>query len=440
MLTENEFLNDLFSRNDAMLHVFQTTLLCAALFTGVILYSSLMPSAKKRRLSHVRPKQSVPFIVLEAPNWKVLSNSLNSYRRETHQALEQLSMALEVSMAEEDKLGLLSGRFSDYLSEKIERLSDLYDSDLQVLAKRVVVPFTATLSLPNEAKKVVFSTQASQLTVNDAGNSQQRFTWSNTNASRFQDPYDSVRQVIAHLVRDWSSDGAILRKALYGWCILQLQNRSVPSGPVLVPGAGLGRLAWEIAFALDRSVEAVEFSLSMAAAANSIFNYDENMKVSFSSKFSLHPYSADAFRNEVNSKTRYDRVSIPDVDVKLSGGSLSYTVGSFQIENFPFEYYASVVTCFFLDTATTLYDYLTTISAVLMKGGYFINIGPLQWHRNGLLPVSVDELRMIIESMGVFEIILWTNRDIPINYRDDHRRKSTHHDAYCPLQFVLQKK
>ena len=39
-----------------------------------------------------------------------------------------------------------------------------------------------------------------------------------------------------------------------------------------------------------------------------------------------------------------------------------------------------VVTCFFIDTAHNVFDYLQTINNVLKVGGLWVNIGPLHWH------------------------------------------------------------
>eukprot|EP00604_Paraphysomonas_vestita_P003560 CAMPEP_0174823668 /NCGR_PEP_ID=MMETSP1107-20130205/26628_1 /TAXON_ID=36770 /ORGANISM="Paraphysomonas vestita, Strain GFlagA" /LENGTH=132 /DNA_ID=CAMNT_0016047177 /DNA_START=516 /DNA_END=911 /DNA_ORIENTATION=+ len=40
----------------------------------------------------------------------------------------------------------------------------------------------------------------------------------------------------------------------------------------------------------------------------------------------------------------------------------------------------AIVTCFFLDTAPVVMDYIQTIQNALKPGGYWINIGPLLYH------------------------------------------------------------
>eukprot|EP01103_Thecamoeba_quadrilineata_P018360 TRINITY_DN694_c0_g1_i6.p2 TRINITY_DN694_c0_g1~~TRINITY_DN694_c0_g1_i6.p2 ORF type:complete len:116 (+),score=16.35 TRINITY_DN694_c0_g1_i6:955-1302(+) len=68
-------------------------------------------------------------------------------------------------------------------------------------------------------------------------------------------------------------------------------------------------------------------------------------------------------------------------------------------------FYDCVVTCFFLDTATNIFDYIETITQLLRPGGFWINFGPLLYHhasdlRKRSIELSYDELRLVIESYG----------------------------------------
>lgn len=424
---------------------------------GCILHKTrtrIVVSAISSNYSFVVRKQqhydSVPFVVSKEPDWKVLRKSLDVYRGEARHALEQLSVALEVVLAEESRV-CTSLKFSDHLQDKIHRLSDLYDKDLETLQQLVLVPFPTTLALPDYAYAEVLTSQPNRDNVEEK--EQQSFTWWSGSPSRRlledQRPYDSGRQVVAHLVRDWSaSEGAPIRASIYSWCVEQLKIYP-PKGPVMVPGAGLGRLAWELATNLGCFVEAVESSISMAAAARAILHINKQGSTWLANSFELHPYALDDFTNEVQSSARYDSVRFPDVVPRVMHGSLSYTVGDFGYESMRHlrNYYGAVITCFFVDTSTTIYDYLTTISMILATGGVWVGLGPLQWHVNSKVPVAVDELRMIVESFcdnsadkPVFEILHWSVDTQPVGYRDHGRRQSTHFDAYCPLRFVLRKK
>lgn len=60
-----------------------------------------------------------------------------------------------------------------------------------------------------------------------------------------------VREALKHFVRDWSEEGRKERSQTFGFVLDALRKLESDVGrrtkkPVLVPGAGLGRLAWEI--------------------------------------------------------------------------------------------------------------------------------------------------------------------------------------------------
>ena len=98
------------------------------------------------------------------------------------------------------------------------------------------------------------------------------------------------------------------------------------------------------------------------------------------------------------------------------------------------------VTCFFIDTATNIYEYLETIRELLRPGtGVWINVGPVQWHHNALLRPSVDELKDMIEACG-WKIRVWSIDTAPVSYRDENDANAlppmTSYDGYRPLRFV----
>ena len=50
-----------------------------------------------------------------------------------------------------------------------------------------------------------------------------------------------------------------------------------------------------------------------------------------------------------------------------------------------------VMTCFFLDTAVNVLDYLDVIKNILKPGGIWINFGPLEWHWANAPPLQTQE-------------------------------------------------
>jgi carnosine N-methyltransferase len=85
---------------------------------------------------------------------------------------------------------------------------------------------------------------------------------------------DKVRSTIKQCVRDWSFEGELERKECYD-PILQTLMSYYPDNRsnirVLVPGAGLGRLAWEIA-RIGFETQGNEFSYFMLLTSNFILN------------------------------------------------------------------------------------------------------------------------------------------------------------------------
>ena len=431
-----------------------------ALVLAVTVVWYWVPSFRTKRMHHRTVSQyttsnlnqsSIQIITINTINWNVVQYALKSYRTETNAALEHLSMTLEVVISEENQHGCESRssdwKLSNHIRRKILRLSELYDQDMEILENELLVPFPTIQALPHTMVAAVSSVTQE---TNDADKTETNFTWwsdkSNQTFTNKVETYDSIRQVVAHIVRDWSStEGAQNRDALYLWCVQQLRYyQYVPSnGPVLVPGAGLGRLAWDISRNLHCTVEAIESSVCMTAAAYSILNVHRK------NTFVLHPFAADSFSNEIDDEARYDAIYFPDVNPAMGVGTVSYTVGTFGFEKMQHcsNQYGAVVTSFFIDTATTVYDFITTVAMVITYGGLWINVGPLQWHINNKVPVSVNELRLILENFRdhrtgklVFRILHWSVDEIPIRYRNHGgRHRSTYYDGYCPLRFVMRK-
>jgi carnosine N-methyltransferase len=246
--------------------------------------------------------------------------------------------------------------------------------------------------------------------------------------------YDSAMHIITHITRDWSYLGLAIRTSLYDWCIEKLSTYRNQGDRILIPGAGLGRLTWDV-FRNGYNVEGNEISIVMATAAFHVLHGNVSGKV--------HPFAMDYLMNEVMSSDRYQSVEFPDIDIQMidNGLSLSYTIGDFveiYSETSYKNQYDSIVTCFFIDTASNIYEYIITIRNALKNGGVWVNVGPLQWHMNAKLHPSGDELKSIVQRMG-FDIQEWSVDDEAINYRYDDKEERTRHtkyEGYKPLRFV----
>lgn len=228
-----------------------------------------------------------------------------------------------------------------------------------------------------------------------------------------------VSSVLKSLARDWSAEGQAERDMTYNPIKATIQkylplprNKSAflatsstatvtlpskgqpPRRPIkiCVPGAGVGRLACELA-SLGYAVQGNEFSLYMLLASDFILN---GGVASPEKPLRISPFLLES-RNvkEAGDPTR--PIPIPDVDPyslmsdRPSGGEVeppefSMAGGEFvSIYSSPREKGAwdCVVACFFLDTSPCVVEYLQVIHHMLRPGGYLVNFGPLLWHWSG---------------------------------------------------------
>lgn len=203
--------------------------------------------------------------------------------------------------------------------------------------------------------------------------------------------YTTLRQ----LYRDWSAEGKVERKACYA-PVLQALNAEFSATPiakrgnikVLVPGAGLGRLPFDICKA-GYAVEGNEISYHMIIMSNHILNHTTSGQ-----QYKLYPW-AFGFSNHLRREHQLQCVMIPDVHPgtelsiaskgmeihafdRLSMSSSDFCVAYRQEE--AREQYDAVSTVFFIDTAPNIIAYIETVKDCLKKGGLWINLGPLLWH------------------------------------------------------------
>lgn len=235
---------------------------------------------------------------------------------------------------------------------------------------------------------------------------------------------DKVRSTLKQFYRDWSKEGEEERRVCYG-PILQELDRRFGDGErgkinVLVPGAGLGRLAFDIVVAGYAS-QGNEFSFHQLMASNYILNC-----TSHENQHTIHPF-INGFSNHRTRASHLRSVQIPDVHAATllsipnegygpAGERFSMVAGDF-IECYNTADAAGsfnvVATCFFIDTAVNIISYLETIWNVLSPGGVWINYGPLLWHYEEHPPppgeqagveLTLEELLKLVEMCG-FKVV-----------------------------------
>eukprot|EP01132_Coremiostelium_polycephalum_P005113 gene5113-6364_t len=218
---------------------------------------------------------------------------------------------------------------------------------------------------------------------------------------------DRLKNVLVHLVRDWSVEGQEERSDCYDPILNELkkiyegQNRE--NIKILIPGGGLGRLSYDIA-CLGFFTELNEESMFMIIPT---FHVLLSNLEPFS--FTIQPFIHQT-KNVYSSLDQTREIKIPDTLINkkvIQSGNFVLSPGDF------FDYYKdvnsifdSVCTCFFIDTVPNIMEALEIIFSVLKPGGFWINNGPLHYHHPATSSVHLtqDELMSLIESFG-FEII-----------------------------------
>jgi hypothetical protein len=208
---------------------------------------------------------------------------------------------------------------------------------------------------------------------------------------------DKARSTLRQFYRDWSAEGAAEREACYGPVMRALEaelqrNRQDQPLKVLVPGAGLARLVFDLCLR-GFDVEGNEISYHQLLASSYILNFCER-----AGQHTVYPW-VHSFSNHQSRSNHLRGYSVPDIHCstelsKVSNpGNMSMCAADFLCLYSDEEHkdtYDAVASVFFLDTAPNLIRYLETIFYCLRPGGVLINIGPLLWHFENQAPGNQD--------------------------------------------------
>ncbi|XP_006455080.1 hypothetical protein AGABI2DRAFT_121027 [Agaricus bisporus var. bisporus H97] len=231
---------------------------------------------------------------------------------------------------------------------------------------------------------------------------------------------DKLRSSLKQLVRDWSEEGKVERDVCYEPMkralleffkdVKQEDRRNIR---VLVPGAGLCRLAFDVA-QLGFACQGNEFSHYMLLISYFMLNQTTEIN-----EHRIYPY-IHSFSNASKKSDILRPVLVPDVLPSSipSGTPFSLVAGDFEEvyggESGPEEpqhgLWDAILTCFFIDTAKNIVNYLRMIHDKLAPGGVWINLGPLLWHwennNTGDMSIELDleEVKELAKIVG-FEIL-----------------------------------
>ncbi|XP_033213819.1 carnosine N-methyltransferase isoform X2 [Belonocnema kinseyi] len=217
---------------------------------------------------------------------------------------------------------------------------------------------------------------------------------------------EKVQATIKQLVRDWSTEGTDERNACYQPIIDEILNQfpldycTASEVQVLVPGAGLGRLAYEIA-RRGYTCQGNEFSLFMLFASHFVLNKCREIN-----SFKVHPW-VHQYMNNLKPEHQTQAVFFPDVNPSdlPENAPFSMTAGDFLEVYKDDDHWDCVATCFFIDCANNIVQFIETIYKILKPGGVWINLGPLLYHFSDMpledsIEPSYEVVREVIRGFG----------------------------------------
>lgn len=204
-----------------------------------------------------------------------------------------------------------------------------------------------------------------------------------------------VREALKHLVRDWSATGASERYPTFAPILAVLQRvpqKERTGKRVLVPGCGLGRLAWEVG-EMGFAAKGCEYSWFMLLALRFLLSQEET--------YTIHPY-AHWWSHQRSNDSLFRDVKFPDVIPRLSPNFQLFEGDFFQIGANDSGSYDYIITLFFIDTSINIVRTLEHIHSILAPGGLWINLGPLLWTSGAgaKMELSLEEVWAAARAVG----------------------------------------
>ncbi|KAL7722252.1 carnosine N-methyltransferase [Entamoeba marina] len=199
-----------------------------------------------------------------------------------------------------------------------------------------------------------------------------------------------VTNILQQSVREWSTFGKDIRSMVF----LPIINEIPLHSTILIPGAGLCRLAYELQL-IGNYCTVVECNHYMLLTMNTIISSEQNA-------FTIAPFVANT-SDLLHSSAQTVTYQIPDVSPFEIMKSVKYS--DMDFESFcskDLVQYDVVCTCYFIDTSFNIVNYLNGIYSKLKQGGKWINVGPLHWVNDSFsaLHLAMNEIIEIATSIG----------------------------------------
>ncbi|KAJ7286842.1 N2227-like protein-domain-containing protein [Mycena rebaudengoi] len=218
-----------------------------------------------------------------------------------------------------------------------------------------------------------------------------------------------AREALKHFIRDWSKDGVRERQKIFKPILEELRKVDLDEREtmrVLVPGSGLGRLAWEISELGFRETTANELSFFMNLAFRFLLSPASTPSLD---EHTVHPY-AHWFSHQRSNNNLFRPIRFPDALPRISPRFQLVEKDFLTLRpppplssvHAPIAGYDYIVTLFFIDTSLNVLATLEHIFLLLRPGGTWINLGPLLWTggAQAKLELSLEEMLHAVEEIG----------------------------------------
>ncbi|KAF2792499.1 methyltransferase [Melanomma pulvis-pyrius CBS 109.77] len=218
---------------------------------------------------------------------------------------------------------------------------------------------------------------------------------------------DKAKSCVNQFYREWSAEGALEREKCFdpvvGALNAEFASRALTAPDmdrselsVLAPGAGLGRLVFDICRA-GFTVEGNEISYHELMASSLVLNHTQTAR-----QYTIAPFALSG-SNHLTRADQFQTFQVPDIhpatDLARAAGNsrvpaderMSMATGDFCVlysQPDSCETFDAVATVFFIDTAPNVIRYIEAVRNCLRPRGIWINLGPLLWHHAARPPPS----------------------------------------------------
>lgn len=248
--------------------------------------------------------------------------------------------------------------------------------------------------------------------------------------------YGSIASVLLHVFRDWSDSCEHVFTSTYGPAVQELKKLLPNGGEVLLPGAGLGRLALSLA-AEGYRVEANDASRLFLTVADYLLNRAPSQSMP------VYPL-AHVFSENWSYEEQYKNILVPSptpASILGSNSPITLVPGEFvpgyRSGGPNHRRFDALVTCFFIDTASDIAELFEVMDGLLAEGGVWVNVGPLNWRKEARLKLCWAEIVDVWQRLG-YEFL--TQERVDTDYHMSRGLKMYTESYHCALTAAVKRR